>query len=108
MFGNLGEMAGLMKKAKVMQENMKKAQEEVAQMEVNGSSGGGQIEVIVTGDFIIKSIKINPECLDSSDPELLEDLVLTAVNNAVNEAKIQAQGKMSEVTSGINIPGLTS
>jgi DNA-binding YbaB/EbfC family protein len=106
MFGNLGEMAGLMKKASQIQDNMKKMKEEMANVEVSGQSGGGQVEVLASGDFKIKKIIVKPECVNAEDTELLEDLILSAVNNALDAAKLKAQEEMNKVTGGINIPGL--
>ncbi len=101
MFGNLGEMAGLMKKAKDMQKNMKVAQEEIANMEARAESGGGLVEAIVGGDMSLKKICIKSECL--ADKETLEDLVLAAVNNALNDMKAQSQEKLSKVTGGLDL-----
>lgn len=106
MFGKLGDMAGMMKKAQEMQRNMKAAQEELAQTEVKGYCDGGKVEVVVTCDMTIKRINIQQECIETNDPEILEGQVLAAVNNAIAMAKNKAQEKMSEITGGIDIPGL--
>jgi DNA-binding YbaB/EbfC family protein len=104
MFGNLGEIAGLMKKAKDIQSNLKKTKDEMASAEYSGSSGGGMVEVLVSGDMNVKRVVINPQCV--SDVDVLEDLVTAAMNDALNKAKLEAQAKMQEITGGIKIPGL--
>ena len=105
MFGNLGEMAKLMQRAKDIQKNMGKVKEELARAEYSGSSSNHLVTAVVTGDFNLKSILIAPEAMN--DRELLEDLVTAAVNNAINGARQAAQQKMTELTGGINIPGLS-
>lgn len=107
MFGKLGDIAGLMKKVRQIQEDMGKIQGELAQLEVNGTSGDGQVEVTAGGDFTIKRIIIKPECVQSNDAKLLEGLVLTAVNNALDKAKMLAKERVSEITGGLNVPGLS-
>ena len=107
MFGKLGEMAGMMKKAQEMQKNMAAAQEELAQTEVTGSCECGKVEVTATCDMTIKRVTINQECFETKDPEILESMVLSATNNAIAAAKDQTQKKMSELTGGLNIPGLS-
>ena len=107
MFGKLGDMAGMMKKAKEMQENMAATQEELAQTEVKGCSDCGSVEVTATCDMTIKRVNIKQECFDTNDPEIMENQVLSAVNSAIAAAKAETQAKMSELTGGLNIPGLT-
>jgi hypothetical protein len=104
MFGNLGEMAGLMKKAKDMKENIAKMKEEIASSEFYGTCPGDKVSVVISGDFQVRQIKIAPGA--SEDTETLEDLVKTAVNSAVSSAQTNIQEKMKEVTGGLNIPGL--
>jgi len=107
MFGKLGDMAGMMKKAQAMQKNMALAQDELAQTEVSGSSDCGLVKVTATCDMTIKRITIQQECVATQDSEIIENKVLMAVNNAITAAKMQAQSKMSELTGGLNIPGLS-
>lgn len=104
MFGNLGEMANMMKKAKNIQKNLKSTQAELAVAEYNGSSSDGAVKVVVSGDMTIKRVKIAPNCTDNV--AVLESLVIAAVNDALGSAKLAAQAKMKELTGGLNIPGL--
>jgi len=106
MFGKLGDMGALLKKAQDMQNSIGKMKEELAKIEVAGSSGGKYVEVLASGDFTIKSVKINPACLKAEDAEMVEDMVLTAVNAALDNAKKEAQQQMAKLTGGLSIPGL--
>ena len=106
MFGKLGDMAGMMKKAQEMQKNMAATQEELAQTEVKGCSDCGLVEVTATCDMTIRRINIKQECFDTNDTEIMENKVLTAVNSAIAAAKSETQVKMSELTGGLDIPGL--
>ncbi len=100
MKGGLGK---LMKQAQEMQENMKKAQEELANMEVTGQSGGGMVSVVMTGRHDVKRVSID-NSLMGDDKEMLEDLLAAAVNDAVRQVESNTQEKMSGMTSGINLP----
>ena len=104
MFGNLGEMAKLMQKAKDIQNNMKQMKQDMAESEFEASSPGGQVRAVVSGDFQLKKLTIAPEAM--GDRELLEDQVLCAVRSALDNARNSAQTKMAEITGGLNIPGL--
>lgn len=104
MFGNLGEMAKLMQKAKDIQNNMKQMKQDMAESEFEASSPGGQVRAVVSGDFQLKKLTIAPEAM--GDRELLEDQVLCAVRSALDNARNAAQTKMAEITGGLNIPGL--
>ena len=100
-FGGMN-MNNIMKQAKKMQEEMQKSQEELSSKEFDSTAGGGAISVKVTGEKVIKEIKIKPEVVDPEDVEMLEDLILTCVNEAlrkVDSAQSQEFGKF-------NIPGL--
>jgi len=97
-----GALGGLMKQAQKMQENMKNAQEEIANMEVKGESGGGMVSVIMTGRHDIKKINIDNAVMD--DKDMLEDLVAAAVNDASRKIEAQSQDKMSGMTGGIDLP----
>ena len=100
-FGGMN-MSNLMKQAKKMQEEMQKSQEELSSKEFDSTAGGGAISVKVTGEKVIKEIKIKPDVFDPDDVEMLEDLILTCVNEAlrkVDSAQSQEFGKF-------NIPGL--
>ena len=104
MFGNLGEMAGLMKKAKDMKANIAKIKEEIASSKFYGTCPDDKVSVVISGDFQVRQIKIAPDV--GADTEALEELVKTAINSAVSSAQINIQEKMKEVTGGLNIPGL--
>ncbi|MFA7232240.1 MAG: YbaB/EbfC family nucleoid-associated protein [Victivallaceae bacterium] len=104
MFGNLAEMAGLMKKAKDIQKNMKGMKEELAQAEITGCSPCNKVKVVLSGDFIVKKLSIAPDCV--SDVAALENLITAAVNNALETTKKDALEKITGLTGGINIPGL--
>ena len=100
-FGGMN-MNNLMKQAKKMQEEMQKSQEELSSKEFDATAGGGAISVKVTGEKVIKEIKIKPDVVDPDDVEMLEDLVLTCLNDAFN----QVDNKQSEQMGKFNIPGL--
>lgn len=97
-----GALGGLMKQAQKMQENMKTAQEEIANIEVTGESGGGMVSVMMTGRHDIKKIHIDSSVMD--DKEMLEDLVAAAVNDASRKIEAQSKEKMSGMTGGIDLP----
>lgn len=105
MKGMAGGMAGLMKQANQMQMKMKKLQEELATREFSGTSGGGAVTAKVNGDNKVLSLAINPEVVKSDDIEMLQDLVTSAVNDALKVAKETSSQEMSKITGGINLPG---
>ena len=107
MFGNFGEMAGLMKKFGEIQKNMKKMKEDLAAVEVAGKNATGQVEVVVSGDFQLKKVFIASSLVEMKDAAVLESAVFEAVNNALLQAKTESAKKLSEATGGISIPGLT-
>ena len=98
-------LGNIMKQAQAVQENLKKAQEELAMIEVVGSSGGGLVEVKMTCRHDIRKVSID-ESLMRDDREVLEDLVAAAVNDAVRRVEKVSQEKMGSLTSGLNIPDL--
>jgi DNA-binding YbaB/EbfC family protein len=103
-------MAGinkLLKQAQRMQEEMQRVQEEMARREVEASAGGGTITAVARCDGTIARIKIDPKVVDPADVEMLEDLVVSAVTNALELAKKTQQDEMGKVTAGMNIPGLS-
>jgi DNA-binding YbaB/EbfC family protein len=95
-----------MKQAQQMQQKMATLQKELETRELETSSGGGMIKIKITGKQQILSIAINKECVDPSDVASLEELVKTAVNQAVKESQEMVSGAMSKITGGINIPGM--
>jgi DNA-binding YbaB/EbfC family protein len=97
------QLAGLMKQAQQMQENLKKAQDELAQMEVEGQSGAGLVKVVMTCKHDVKRVTIDPSLL-GEDKDMLEDLVAAAVNDAARRVEIASQEKMSGLTMGMPMP----
>jgi len=98
-----GQLAGLMKQAQQMQENLKKAQEEIAAMEVEGQAGAGMVKVTMTGRHDVKRVSIDPSLM-GDDKDMLEDLVAAAVNDAVRRVETVTQEKMGGMTSGFGLP----
>ena len=97
-----GGLGGLMKQAQMMQDNMKKAQEELATIEVEGQSGGGMVKVLMTCRNDVKRVSIDSSVMD--DKEMLEDLLAAAVNDAVRKAEATSAEKMGGLTAGMQLP----
>lgn len=97
-----GGIAGLMKQAQQMQENMKKAQDELAQLEVEGESGAGLVKVLMTCNHNVRRVTIDPSVMD--DREMLEDLVAAALNDGMRRAEQLSQERMAGFASGLNLP----
>jgi nucleoid-associated protein EbfC len=97
------QLAGLMKQAQQMQENMKKAQEQLASIEVEGQSGAGMVKVVMTCRHDVKRVSID-ESLLKDDKDMLEDLIAAAVNDAVRRVETTIQEKMAGVTAGMPLP----
>ncbi len=106
MKGLPGGMAQLMKQANQMQLKMKKTQEELAKKEYEASSGGGAVKIKVNGEHMIVSLTIDPEVLKAGDAEMLQDMILSATNEAMKVAKDTSAKEMEKVTGGMNIPGM--
>jgi DNA-binding YbaB/EbfC family protein len=98
-----GQLAGLMKQAQAMQENLKRAQEELAQIEVEGQSGAGLVKVVMTCKHDVRRVTIDPSLL-ADDKDMLEDLVAAAFNDAVRRAEELSQEKMGKLTAGLPLP----
>ena len=98
-----GEIANLMQQAQKMQEQLKRTQEEIARLEVEGQAGGGMVRVTMTGAHAVRRVRIEPS-LAGGDLEMLEDLVAAACNDALNKANDVAQKRMSEATGGMGLP----
>ena len=96
----------MMQQAQQMQAQMGKIQEELAEARTEASAGGGAVKVVVVGGSKVEEIIIDPEVVDPEDVEMLQDLVLAAVNEAMDTAQAEASEKMSAITGGLNIPGL--
>ncbi len=102
---NKGQLAGLMKQAQAMQENMKKAQDDLGNVEVTGESGAGMVKVLMTCKHDVKRVTIDPSLL-AEDKDMLEDLVAAAFNAAVRKAEDTSAEKMSKITAGMpSLPG---
>ena len=97
-----GGLGGLMKQAQMMQDNMKKAQEQLATIEVEGQSGGGMVKVVMTCRNDVRRVLIDQSVMD--DKEMLEDLLAAAVNDAVRKAEATSQEKMGGLTAGMQLP----
>ena len=98
-----GQLAGLMKQAQAMQENMKRAQDEIALLEVEGQSGAGLVKVTMTGKHEVKRIVIDPSLL-AEDKDMLEDLVAAAFNDGLRRAEELSAAKMGKLTAGMPLP----
>jgi len=98
-----GAMGNMMKQAQKMQEDMQKAQQEIANMEVEGEAGGGMVKVIMNGRHELRRVNID-ESLMSDDKEMIEDLLAAAVNDAVRKTEQESASRMSGVTAGMNLP----
>jgi DNA-binding YbaB/EbfC family protein len=100
-----GGLGNLMKQAQAMQENMQKAQAELANIEVTGESGGGMVKLVMTCRHDVKSVSIDPELFgDVDDKEILEDLLAAAVNDAVRKVEKTSEEKMKGMTGGMELP----
>jgi DNA-binding YbaB/EbfC family protein len=97
------QLAGLMKQAQAMQDNMKKAQEAIAALEVEGEAGGGLVKVVMTGRHDVKRVRIDPSLL-VEDKDMLEDLVAAALNDAVRKVDTASQEKMAGMAAGLPLP----
>ncbi|SFS12495.1 hypothetical protein SAMN05216570_2693 [Dyella sp. OK004] len=98
-----GQIGQLMQQAQRMQDEMKRAQEEIAKLEVTGSSGGGLVTVVMSGTHEVRRVQIDRK-LFADDPEMAEDLVAAAINDAVNKVAEVSKNKLGGVTSGMNLP----
>ena len=101
--GGMGNMQQLMKQAQKMQENMQRTQEELNAREFSAASGGGMVKVTVNGAREVLSVQIDPQCVDPDDVEMLQDLVLSAVNGALKEAASTMEQEMGRLTGGMNL-----
>jgi nucleoid-associated protein EbfC len=103
----IGGMGNLLKQAQEMQSRMAKIQEELAQKTVEGSAGGGMVRVTVNGQLALTAIKIDPTVINSEEKEMLEDLIMAAINDGMRKARDMASTEMSKITGGLKIPGLS-
>lgn len=102
--GNMGNMAGMMKKVQKLQADMAKLQEELKARTLETTVGGGAVKVVVTGEKQIQSIKIDPGAVDPDDIEMLEDLIMAAVNDAMKKVDDMMTQEMGKLTGGLNLP----
>ena len=100
------DMRMMMKQAQKMQAQMAKAQEELKSFRYEASAGGGMVKAVATGEGVIESVTINPEVLDPEDVDLLQDMVLAAVNDALKGVADESAARMGAVTGNMRIPGL--
>ena len=105
MFGNKAQMQNMLKKARKMQEELQKKQEELKKQTVDVSVGGGAVSLTMNGEKQITALKSAKDAIDPEDPEMLEDLITTAVNEAGKKADEMVQKSMSQVTGGLGLPG---
>lgn len=103
---NQGTGGNMMKRIQEMQQNMQTLQEELAVAEYSASSGGGAVDVTVNGSHEVKKVTIKPEVVDPEDVEMLEDMLIAALNEAMRKADETAEREMGKITGGINIPGM--
>ncbi len=104
--GNGNSLQKIMQQANQMQMKMKKVQEELATQEYAGSSGGGAVSVKVSGANRLVAVSIKPDVMSAGDIEMLQDLIVTAANDALTKASETSQAEMSKITGGVGIPGL--
>lgn len=103
----LGDLGGLMKQAMQMKGKMEALKEQLADETIEASSGGGMVTIAVNGKMEVLSVKIDPEIIDKDQPEMLETLVQAAMNEVIQKAQELIKRKMTELTGGVDIPGLT-
>ena len=103
----MSSIGKLMKQAARMQQQMEEIQAQLAARTIEATSGGGAVKVVVKCDGKIASVKIDPQALNPSDAQLLEDMILTAANQALGQAKEISTAEMGKATAGFNLPGLT-
>lgn len=104
MFGNMGNMAGMMKKVQKLQADMAKLQEELKTRTIETTAGGGAINIVMSGEKQIQSLKISPDAVDPEDIEMLEDLISAAVNEAIKKVDDMMAQEMGKLTGGLNLP----
>lgn len=105
-FGKMGDLGQIMKQAQKMLEDTKKIEEALADERIEATSGGGMVKATVTGKGELLEVKIDPQVIDPEDVQMLEDLVVTAVREALEQALALKSEKMKELTGGMGIPGL--
>lgn len=104
--GGASNMNSMIKQAQKMQDEITALQTDIEAREFSATSGGGAVEVVVTGAKNIKSLKIKPEVVDPDDVEMLEDLIVSAINEAMNDVEKTTESEMNKITGGVALPGL--
>lgn len=104
--GGMGNMQGMMKKVQKMQADMLKMQEQLKARKFENSVGGGAVSVVVSGKKELESIKINPEAVDVDDMEMLEDMIVSAINECMRQIDETSEKEMSKITGGMKLPGM--
>ncbi|MGG3471290.1 YbaB/EbfC family nucleoid-associated protein [Neobacillus pocheonensis] len=102
--GGMGNMQNMMKQMQKMQKQMAEAQEKLGEEKIEGTAGGGMVTVVVTGHKEVVDVQIKPEAVDPDDVEMLQDLVLAAVNDALKKAEELTNNTMGQFTKGMNLP----
>lgn len=105
-FGGGMNMQAMMRQAQKMIDEQKKVQEQLKDLRFEASSGGGMVSATVDGEGQLKELNIKPECVDPNDVEMLQDLIVTAVSEAIGKAKASENERVEDLTGGLNIPGL--
>ena len=104
--GGAQNMNAMIRQAQKMQDEISELQEEIEAREFSATAGGGAVQVVVTGKKSIKSLTIQPEVVDPEDIEMLQDLVISAINEAINNVEETTETEMSKITGGVSLPGL--
>lgn len=104
--GGMPDMQKMMRQAQKMIDEQKKIQEELKDKRIEASSGGGMVTATVDGEGKLVDLKIKPECVDPEDVEMLQDLIVTAVSEAIGKARSEEEERVGNLTGGLNIPGL--
>ena len=104
--GGAQNMNAMIRQAQKMQDEISELQEEIEAREFSATAGGGAVQVVVTGKKSIKSLTIQPEVVDPEDIEMLQDLVISAINEAINNVEEPTETEMSKITGGVSLPGL--
>ena len=106
MGGGAQNMNSMIKQAQKMQDQITELQEDIEARDFSATAGGGAVEVVLTGKKTIKSLTLKPEVVDPDDIEMLQDLIISAVNEAVNNIESTTEAEMSQITGGVSLPGL--
>ncbi len=104
--GGAQNMNQVIKQAQRMQDQITELQEEIEARDFSATAGGGAVEVVLTGKKTIKSLTLKPEVVDADDIEMLQDLIISAVNEAINNIEAETEAEMGKITGGVSLPGL--